>query len=376
MSDTLLGLPSVLGVDIGGANLKFANVLGDSLTIPFPMWTDHPHLGKVLADSLCAFMQQTQREYSQLALTITGEMADCFPTRRQGVASILDQVQQSFPPAATKIYAVGNAWLTPAEAREHAWRVAASNWHALATWVSCCDLELKSAIAGAKQVAGANSLVQNGLVLDIGSTTVDIIPVRNGCVATAAETDRQRLQLGQLVYTGVGRTAVASILSEVELGGVRCPLVSEKFATSDDVYLVLGLNQEDPLDCDTADGRPRTRAHALARLARMIAEDLERLSVFDVEEIARQIFSAQAQKVNAALHRNLSHLPTPSADLATVVISGHGPALAREALTQIPVATRVVWLSDRLSAAAARAAPAVAVAWLLSHSSAARSAIG
>lgn len=335
---------TVMGCDIGGANLKLADGFGHCAARTFPMWLTPHELASTLRDM---FTEYAMTEDTHLAVTMTGELADCFATRRVGVQQILDQVEQAFAPEKTHIYAVGNQWLSIDEARKAAWSVAASNWHALATWIG--------------------SLPEHSvdLVLDIGSTTVDIIPMRFDPLgytlpATSAKTDRDRLELGQLVYTGLERTPVAAIVREVLLNGRRCPVMAERFATSDDCYLALGLTPESPEDCDTADNRSRTLANAHARLARMIGEDSETLALAAALEIAEQVIDAQASQIAAAISRNLSRSP------ANITVVGHGRALASRAIAKlnehVPIVT---WLADQLSPSAARCAPALAVANLL-----------
>jgi (4-(4-[2-(gamma-L-glutamylamino)ethyl]phenoxymethyl)furan-2-yl)methanamine synthase len=164
---------NVIGCDVGGANLKLADCLGRCVARTFPMWRQPERLGSAIREML---IELPVHEGTQLAVTMTGELADCFATRREGVHQILSQVALAFAPANTHVYAVGNKWLTPAQARTSPWDVAASNWHALATWI------------------GTLPEHPVNLVLDIGSTTVDIIPMRNDSEgpspATKARTDR------------------------------------------------------------------------------------------------------------------------------------------------------------------------------------------
>ena len=75
------------------------------------------------------------------------------------------------------------------EARARPLEVAAANWAA-------------SALAVAARHPDA-------LVLDVGSTTADVIPVAAGRVAAAGRTDLDRLMAGELVYTGALRTDLA-----------------------------------------------------------------------------------------------------------------------------------------------------------------------
>ncbi|HSG72948.1 MAG TPA: hypothetical protein VLA12_21220, partial [Planctomycetaceae bacterium] len=76
---------SVIGLDIGGANLKLAHSDGICLTRPFPLWKQ-PDL---LPDALGQLLQELPPA-DTLAVTMTGELADCFTTKREGVRHILN----------------------------------------------------------------------------------------------------------------------------------------------------------------------------------------------------------------------------------------------------------------------------------------------
>lgn len=351
--------PKVLGLDIGGANLKIANAHGQSHWCAFPMWTDHAQLSRRLVKLGQQFSESTRTSYERLAVTMTGEMADCFESRRQGVAFILDQVSKAFPELPIEVYTVDGSWLTAHSAKHDPWSVASSNWHALASWI-------------VRSTESASSNLR--LIVDIGSTTVDVIPVNEAGVATSARTDRDRLRLQQLVYTGVSRTPLAAILSHFVFAGTKYPLVAERFATSDDAYVALELvtptelrtnvDAQSPADADTADGRPRSLFHARARLARMLGEDADRLSVEEIDELAKQVIAAQAVSIAAAINHQLGSLA--SANLRPkIMFTGHGRVLAKEAMMRLNVASDSIFLEDLVSPSAARCAPAVAVAWLL-----------
>ncbi len=379
MSDLLY----IVGVDIGGANLKLADTVGRSSCCSFPMWLQPDQLGQRLRELLREFPVP-----NELAITMTGELADCFATRREGVSRVLDQVAQAFAPEHTFVYAVGNRWLTPAEARQDPWSVAASNWHALATWL--CKRSLAPEYKGEGtdpdatlspefRVEGTELSIPRSpfLLLDIGSTTTDIIPVGLNqagelILATTARTDRDRLERQQLVYTGMQRTPIAAIVREVLLHGHRCPVMAERFATSDDCYLILGEVPEVAQDSDTADGRPRTVACAHARLARTIGEDCETLPLADAQQIAEQIIDAQAQQIADAISVNLTQLScSQSTEISTlgrspahIIVGGHGRPLALRAFSKLEQPFTVAWLDQLLSPAISRAAPAAAVAGL------------
>lgn len=341
---------SVVGLDIGGANLKLSDATGNSSSIAFPMWIDSSKLAKALGDMLRSHQAATGNATDHVAVTLTGEMADCFESRRTGVAFILDQLTSVVDGSMVSVYTTDGRWFSVEEAKADPWLVAASNWHALANWI------------GNSQVVGESTM----LVVDIGSTTTDVVPVSNGCIITDARTDRERMQKGQLVYTGAQRTPLAALLSTVAIGSSVCPLVSERFATIDDAYIVLRETSEDESDYDTADGRSRTFSHSASRLARMIGEDRETIGDEVVRQIANQAVEAQAAMVATAIKRNLALVKKLESHV--VVLSGHGHSLFDRAVKRLSYPGRIVRLSDFIGPEASRCAPALAVAWLLQRS--------
>ncbi len=347
MSPDAVRAGSILGIDVGGANIKLADEHGNCVSEPFALWL-HPHqLGQKLAELMVAFAS-----VEQLAVTMTGELADCYATRREGVRSILAEIASACSSASAWIYSTSGTWLTPDQAISHPWSVAASNWHVLATWLARhCEITQKQ---------------RHMLLVDIGSTTVDLIPLIHSQVATDARTDRDRLQLGQLVYTGVERTSVAALVRELAVGRERCPVMAERFATSSDVYLVLNLVNESPDDLDTADGRSKTVANAFGRLARMIGEDSESVTQPTIVNLAQQIFDAQASLVAAAIQRNICQY-FQGMDLPVLVCSGHGRPMLQRILPLLAWKLPVIWLDELLSPQIARCAPAYAAARLFIH---------
>lgn len=339
--------PQVIGIDIGGANLKFSGADQQGYSQPFAMWKQYADLRDFLAAGVEAV---STLPVDYLAITMTGELADCFATRRAGVAHIAEHASAVLGPDRTRIYAVDGAWHSPPEAVQHTWKVAASNWHALASWV-----------AGLIRPAGERP---HCLLVDIGSTTVDIIPIRDGRLATTAKTDRERLQAGQLVYTGYERTSVASMVDQVFVDEQCCPVMAEHFADSLDAYLALGLVEEQPHDLNSADGRGRTRRLAQARLARLVGEDGESLSQSVLESIAAQIIEAQVERIVDAISR----VVPADQQRYRIVFSGHGAALAAQIQQRLlPQRFEFQRLQEYVSESASRCAPAVAVRALLTQ---------
>jgi hypothetical protein len=327
----------IIGWDIGGANIKaaLAGRPGQAAPIvverPFALWREPHRLTDVLieiADRL-GFAQA-------MAVTVTAELADCFATKREGIGFVLDALERAFPSAAKWIYGVDGTFRTVEAARRRPLRVAAANWMASATL--------------------AARTFPDGLFIDVGSTTTDIIPLAGGRVAARGRTDPARLRSGELVYTGALRTPVCAIVRSVPLRGRRCRVAAEAFAVAADAHLWLGHIEDREYTCETADGRGRSREEAAARLARMVCADLELLGPDEVTVIAGAVARAQIRQIASGIRQVMRRLGARAPREAVIV--GRGAFLAT-------AAAREIGLDTREPANAAFATPASAVALLL-----------
>ena len=288
-------MPEVLGLDIGGANLKAAHSLGDARSVPFALWKNPQGLTGALRD-LMGIMPL----HDLLAVTMTGELCDCFASKREGVEAILDSVEKAAGRVPVRVWTTYGHFLPLREARQEPLRVAAANWLAAA------------GLAGTYAGPGA------ALYLDIGSTTTDIIELWKGKPVPSAWTDVDRLKCGELVYTGVRRTPLCALLG----AGVA----AELFATTLDAYLALGLVAEDDEDRDTADGRPAAKRWAHIRLARMLGGDGDTVDEQETTELASAAMARQVEWIVDAINKVRQRMPEPP---RAFVISGSGEFLAR-----------------------------------------------
>lgn len=331
-----------LGLDIGGANLKAADGQGAARSQPFPLWRRQAEL----VHALEAMIQEFPA-VERLAVTMTGELADCFETKAQGVGAIVRAVVQAAGGREVRVYRNDGSFVPPEDAIADPLPVAAANWHALARF------------------AGRLAPHKSALVLDIGSTTCDLIPLVHGLPAPRGRTDPERLVSGELVYTGVQRSPVCAVASRVPWRGFLCPLAQEVFATTWDVYLLLNDLPEAPERTDTADGRPATRQAAHDRLARSICADRTMVDRAAAEAIARAIAEAQLDQLAEAADRVISLLPERP---ASVVLSGQGEFLGRRILERLGLSTRIISLAETLGPSVSLAAAAHAVAVLAAES--------
>lgn len=310
----------IVGLDIGGANLKAATATGPALSRRFALYRHPDRLADELRTLLASFPAATS-----LAVTMTGELCDCFPTKRAGVLTILAAVASLPLPA--RVYLTDGRLVPLDEARSEPLLAAASNWLALAT--------MAARLVGRRPA----------LLLDIGSTTTDAIPLLDGVPVPVGRTDPERLQSGELLYQGVRRTPVCALLG---VAGA-----AEFFATLHDVHLLLGNIAEDASDTDTADGRPAIIEAARDRLARMVLADRETVTPGEVRVLAERLAYWQRAGVLRMVDLVAGRLPSPP---EVIVVAGSGRFLALDVARATGAEVldlAEVWGPDRASAACA-----------------------
>jgi probable H4MPT-linked C1 transfer pathway protein len=328
----------VVGLDVGGANLKAATSDGDAVDRAFPLWK-HPER---LATELQSLLEKFPKP-DLVAVTMTGELADCFASKAEGVRAIIDAVASSTE-IPSRFWSTTGEFLDAENAASVPRLVAASNWHALATFCG--------------RVVPDGSAV----LIDVGSTTTDVIPLCRGAVCAEGMTDPERLRSGELVYTGATRTPVCAFGPQITVDGESYALAAELFATTLDVHLLLGSIPEDPADRNTADGRTAVRANALSRLARMLCADPEEVGEELLLRLAEAIARRQRKLIADAIERVVARCETPP----VMLLSGSGAFLAEKVLDGSPALAPLerLRLDDIFARRVSRSACAFAVARL------------
>ena len=294
----------VMGWDVGGAHLKAscidaAGQVRGVFQQPCALWQGLPRLLAALDDVLD---RGSPGEPAAHAVTMTGEMADVFPDRSDGVRSLVDVMARRLGSRRLGFYAGEAGWLPASGAKARPRAAASCNWHA-----SACALAER---------------IDHALFIDIGSTTADIVPVVGGRVAALGTSDADRLALGELVYTGVVRTPLMALAQRIRVGASPVPLMAELFATTADVYRVLGWLPEEADQHPAADGGPKTAAASRRRLARMVGCDL-RDRPPDVWDGAAAAFAdAQLDLLERAAREVIDRSALP--DTAPLVAAGVG----------------------------------------------------
>jgi probable H4MPT-linked C1 transfer pathway protein len=327
----------VIGLDVGGANIKAVWRNGGqrrAVSRPFEVWRDREALAAVLREVVAGVAREP---VEAVALTTTAELSDAFRTKREGVGFVLDAAEAALDGPQLLAFTTAGEIVPLAEARRRAPEVAAANW-----------------LASALAVAALNP---DALMIDVGSTTTDVIPIAARRPVAAGRTDLDRLLAGELVYTGALRTNLAAIAPRVPVRGGSCPVASELFAISADVQLILGHLGPAAYTSATPDGRPATVEFARERVARLVCADAEQLAAEEIDAIAAFLHAEQVRQIEAAVRRVTGRFDGSP----PVVPLGAGAFLAREAADRL--GHRVVELP--WSAAERNAAPAAALAELL-----------
>lgn len=304
-------LPTTLGLDVGGAHLKAACLdsagrLTETKQIVCPLWRGFDQLDQALS----AIADWTGHA-DGIAVTMTGELSDIFKDRAEGVHRIVDRLERDFA-GRTIYWCAPGSFVTAEEVRAEPARVASMNFLATAQFgaAACHD----------------------GLVIDLGTTTCDIIPFRNGRVCATGLSDADRLLSGELVYTGLTRTAVMSVVDRAPLNGVLVPVCRELFANMADVRRVLDALPAGSDLHDTCDGAGKSREESQARLARMFGRDAGEASDAAWRTLAHYIATRQCETMGEGLAQVLSRHPELSGCPAVVAGCGFETA-ARVAKT-------------------------------------------
>ncbi|TAJ44499.1 hydantoinase/oxoprolinase family protein [Methanofollis fontis] len=301
----------MIGIDVGGANLKVVDDGGAHIHY-CPLWAEAP-----LADLLSAYAGRGENA----AVVMSGELADSFACKAEGIRFIVDAVREQFP----------DALFYGTDGRFHDGPVpelAAANWLASADWL--------------------RERHPSAVLLDVGSTTADIIPLGQFDDLLGL-TDLLRLQKGYLVYTGMLRTNVATILRAAEINGIFTPVSTEYFACSADANLVLGQIDAADYTSATPDGGAVTMEAALRRLARVVCSDLEEIGEEAARGIAIQFCAAQQGMILRAVGECMQR-----SGAQEVVCAGIGATLFTEILGSVNLNRDLGGMADALPACAVR----------------------
>lgn len=345
-------MTTIAGLDVGGAHLKVAIVTDGRLSraqqFSCPLWKGTDKLDAALAQA-----SALTRGVDQFAVTMTGELSDLFADRREGVGVLVERLEREFGTRRCHFWQGRRGFGAGNDAKAHSEDVGSMNFLATAQF--------------------AAPHVGNGFLLDMGSTTTDVVSIVEGAAVPRGLTDGDRLATGELIYTGLTRTAVMAVATHAPFKGRRHGLMREYLATMADVYRILGELPDGVDQHETADGRGKSREESLARFVRMFGCDLSDVSEAELVAAARFIAGRQMSDICDGIAMVGSQPPIIAPSDAAILCTGIGFEAVRTAAgryaSKLMSLDAIVGESDVSRLDINANAPAIAVAMLLGASS-------
>jgi probable H4MPT-linked C1 transfer pathway protein len=306
-------LPKILGWDIGGAHVKVALASGQTVSqiqqLSCPLWKGLDELSNCI-HTVSDLFDINECEH---AVTMTGELVDHFPDRKQGVLGIVNEMSNILQTSKVKYYAGKEGFIDTQQALANYQKVASANW-------------LASAHYTADKVA-------NALFIDIGSTTTDIVAIHEHQAVYSGFTDEERLVAKELVYCGVVRTPIFAICKSALIKSIQVPIINEYFSNTADVYRLTEELAEHADLSDTLDGRDKDIMASAVRLARMFANDAKQDELSVWRDVAKQIRNLQIQMIKDACRHQFMK---KNVDLKTPIVgAGVGRFLIKDIAQQL-----------------------------------------
>ncbi len=273
----------IVGWDIGGANLKasiinFKNYKIKSNQIYCPIWLNIDNLRKSIIS-----IKNNFGNCDYHAVTMTAELVDIFKNKKKGVKKIIELFCKIFPEKKVFFYSINENFLKRKDAILNTDNISSMNWHASASFIS--------------------KYIKNCILVDIGSSTTDIVPIKNKKIVVKGFNDSERLSNGELIYSGVLRTPITSIVKNLHLKKKKHILIQENFADIADVYRILNKLPKNMDLISTQDKKPKNPVASARRIARLLAKDYKDEKFKDWKKISIEIENTQKKIFRNAIEK-------------------------------------------------------------------------
>jgi len=192
---------------------------------------------------------------------MTAELSDIFPDRKNGIKHVVNLSSKILGEKNIFFYSK-KSFLKKKLAIKKPFELNSMNWHATASFVS--------------------NFFPNCILVDIGSTTSDIIPIKNKEIISKDVSDYQRLKSNELIYLGVLRTPIQAVEKKKNL-------INENFANLSDVYRVLNKIPSTFDLLPTLDSKTKNKHDSARRIARIFGKDYKKNHFLKWKKIAYQI---------------------------------------------------------------------------------------
>ncbi len=287
---------TILGLDIGGANTKVALVKFQNKQIIksfsyieyFPFWEKTlQDIQKMLKRIVINLVEKNglnlKNDIAYISITITAELSDAFQTKREGILIILNALAVVLQRNRLFFITNENKFIDFEKAKSDPISIAAANWVSSSLFLG--------------------EFINQCVLIDAGSTTIDIIPIKNSMPVPVGKDDISRLLNHELIYTGGLRATIPSITHFIPYKEQMIRISFEKFALVSDVHYILKNISEEEYINDTADNRSTSFENCYSRLARIICMDLESISKEELYIIAKYIYDKQLEIISKEIQQ-------------------------------------------------------------------------
>lgn len=311
----------LVGIDIGGVFVKSATVKysGSEREIvkternAFNFRINNYNLREALTKEL--YLHADPKEVDGVVVTITAETVGIFNTLEEGVVIIADICARAYKDITLGFIAVDGRIHTIEDVLKAPLDFASANWVATSSL--------------------ASRFIKDGVFIDVGSTTSDIIPIVNGEVSPEGKTDMYRLFSGELIYAGLLRTYIQCLVNKLPFRNGWIGLSSELRCFTAHVYVYLRQIRELTMHHPFS-GKPISikRSEAKEAIARSVCSDSTILSDEEVYDMANYIYEQQVSKIVDSIKKIKASKWDTYVELS-YVIAGSGAFLAREAVKRL-----------------------------------------
>lgn len=258
----------------------------------FPFWEksilEIPDLLRRIVQKLVTSNNFTLNSVDYIAVTITAELSDAFRTKREGILLVLEALEKVFDKTKLRFITNKCEFINFQQAQSNFMSIAAANWASTALFLG--------------------KFTSTCILIDAGSTTIDIIPIYESSPVPKGSDDTSRLMNHELIYTGGLRATIPSITHHVPYKNKKIRISFEKFALISDVYRILNLISEEDYINDTADNRSKSLEDCYSRLSRVICMDIETISIDDLNIIANFIYEKHLDIITKEIRAFMTNL--------------------------------------------------------------------
>ena len=254
-----------LGWDIGGANTKVC-VFDNNFKI-IDLHTKNIKVWNNFSD-MKVFFKYISNIYDSFEIynlvTITAESCDNFKNRKHGMTEILSNCS-NYIKGNILFFTNIDKYVDFETAIKSPERLFSTNWILTSKFL--------------------NKKKDIDLIIDIGSTTTDII-FKNMNIQDNIN-DHMRLSNKTLLYLGVIRTPLSMMADNINYNGQDISLVNEVFATTGDIFNINNDIDFSALDYLGSDNLQFTKKNSFIRLARIIGLDYTDYQEEHLNEVAK-----------------------------------------------------------------------------------------